>query len=199
MAKQRKVLIIEDKKRVREDLQRMFRMDDEFEFEVTGVETVEEAETVLKNEERRFDLVVIDWRLEPLKDGGLKILEDLKSYLPKIKIVYTAYATIEACVKAIKAGADDYIDKNQPGSMEKLLNSAKEKLRQRSDEEHEPDSEWLATHLDNLREKYYGEIIAFIDGKVVGHAKTKKELIEKIKINYPDEKPFIMFAPVEVI
>ncbi|MCP4349853.1 MAG: response regulator [Desulfobacterales bacterium] len=199
MAKPRKVLIIEDKQKASEEMERMFTMDEEFEFIVTKVPTVEDAIMILKNEEKRFDLVVIDWQLGPVKDGGLKILEDLKIYLPKIKIVFTAYAIIEDCVKAMKAGADDYIDKNQSGSLEKLLNSAKEKLRLRKYEEHEPESEWLAEHFFELREKYYGELIAFIDGKLVGHASTKRELLEKVKKNYPDEKPFIMVAPVEVI
>lgn len=199
MTKIRNVLIIEDDSKVRTDIKRAFRVDDEFEFAVTGVATVEEANRIMREEKKRFDLLVIDWRLEHVKDGGLKILLEGKKYFPKIKIVYTAYATIENCVKAVKSGADDYIDKSQSDSLEKLRDSAKEKLRARQFEEHEPDSEWLNEHLVELKEKYYGELIAFIEGKVVDHASTEQELIEKVKKKYPDKEPFIMFAPVEVI
>lgn len=198
MEKSRRVLIIEDDPTARKDIERAFTMDEEFNFKVTGVATVEEATKVLKKEERRFDLVVIDWILEPEKEGGLKILESLKIYLPKIKIVYTAYATLEDCVKAIKAGAADYIDKNQPDSLKKLLESAKEKLKTWKFEEHEPDRQWLNEHLEELRAKYHGELIAFIEGKVVAHARTERQLRDKVKKRYPDEEPFIMFAPVEI-
>lgn len=197
-SKPRRVLIIEDDPKVREEIKRAFTMDDEFVFEVTESATVEKATKILEKE-RRFDLLVIDWRMMPVEDGGLKLLNVGKGYFPKIKIVYTAYATLEDCVRAMKAGADDYIDKNQPGSLEKLLESAKEKLRARKFEDHGPDSEWLSEHIEELREKYHGELIAFIDGKVVGHAPTERKLREEVKKKYPDEEPFIMFAPVEVI
>jgi len=198
MAKPRKVLIIEDELRARQAIARAFTMDEEFKFEVTGVATVEEATDILKKAERRFDLLVIDWKLDPEGEGGLRLLEAGKIYLPKIKIIYTAYATLEDCVKAMKAGADDYIDKNQPDSLKKLLESAKEEIKAWEFEEHEPDPQWLNEHLEELRAKYHGELIAFIDGKVVAHAPTKRELLKKVKEKYPDEEPFIMFAPVEV-
>ncbi|MFH0773869.1 MAG: response regulator [bacterium] len=201
MVKPRKVLIVEDDQKAREEIKRAFRMDEEFEFEVSEAATVEEATEILKKE-RRFDVVVIDWRLESLEDGGLEVLDlmnKIKVYFPKIKIVYTAYATLENCVKAMKAGADDYIDKNQVGSLKKLLESAKEKLRARKFDDNEPDNEWLSEHFEELNDKYYGEILAFIDSKVVGHAKTKRKLMEEVKKQYPDEEPFIMYAPMEAV
>ncbi|MDI6752543.1 MAG: response regulator [bacterium] len=197
MVKPRKVLIIENDLKGRKEIERAFCMDEEFDFEVTEVAEIEEAIKILEKE-RRFDLLVIDWRLEPLQEGGLELLKAGRVYFPKIKIVYTAYATLENCVKAMQAGADDYIDKNQEGSLKKLLESAKEKLRARKFEEHEPDSDWLSEHAEELMDSYRGELIAFIDGKVVAHAPTNRKLAEKIKEMCLDEKPFIMFAPVEV-
>lgn len=198
MAKPKKVLIVDNDLKVSEKIKRAFDMDDEFTFEVTAVATEDKALEILKRE-GRFDLVIIDWGLEPIENGGMKILESLKTYLPKIKIIYTTYATLEDCVKAMKAGADDYIDRNQPEALKKLLDSAKEKLKARKFEEHEPDSRWLAEHIEELMDKYHGDLIAFIDGKVVGHAPTRRELMERVKKSYPDEEPFIMFAPMEVI
>ena len=200
MTKPMRVLIIEDDQNAREEIGRALSVDGEFNFEVTGASTVEEATEILKRE-RRFDLVLIDWRLDR-EEGGSEILdmmqEKISPYFPKIKIVYTGYASMAGCVKAMRAGADDYIDKNQPGALEKLLGSAKELLRARRFDEHEPDSRWIAEHLEELMD-YHGELIAFIDGEVVDHASTRRELTEKVKKRYPDEEPFIMFAPAEVI
>lgn len=196
MTKPMRVLIIEDDLNAREEIGRALSMDDEFEFVVTGVSTVNEAIEILKKE-RRFDLLVIDWRLDP-EGGGLKLLNEGKEYFPKIKIIFTAYDSIEDCVKAMRAGADDYITKNQPGALDMLLGSAKKLLRARRSDEHEPDSQWIAEHLEGLMD-YHGELIAFIDGEVVDHAPTRRKLIEKVKKIYPDEEPFIMFAPAEAI
>jgi len=198
VTKPKKVFIIGSNLKTSEKIERAFNMDNEFTFEVTAVATEDEATEILKRE-GRFDIVIIDWRLGPIENGVLKMLESFKTYLPKIKIVYTAHATLEDCVKAMKAGADDYIDKNQQGALNKLLDSAKEKLKARKFEEHEPDNRWLAEHIEELMDKYHGDLIAFIDGKVVDHAPTRRKLIERVKKNYPDEEPFIMFAPVEVI
>jgi len=195
--KPRRVLIIEDERRGREEIKRAFTMDEEFVFEVTELATVEEALRILEKE-KRFDLVVIDWRLNDKREEGLEVLNKAKIHMPKIKIVYTAYATLDDCVRAMRAGAYHYIDKNQPGSLKKLLECAKEKLRTLKFEDHEPDSEWLYDHLEELRDKYYGQLIAFIDGKIVDHGKSKRELEERVMKKY-GEKPYIMFAPMEVV
>ncbi|MCP4137915.1 MAG: response regulator [bacterium] len=196
MARLKKVLIIEDDPIPRNDIKRVFTMDEEFDFQVYESVSFEEAKKI-SEEKRRFDLLVIDWRLASEENGGLDALKNLKIFFPKIKIVYTAHATLENCVKAMKAGANNYIDKTQPGSLEKLLESAKEELRARKFDDNEPDNEWLNEHLEELSEKYSGELIAFIDGQVVDHGKSKQKLIEKVKEKYPDDEPYIMFAPVE--
>lgn len=196
----RKVLIIDDEERVRERIRRTFEFDeDEFTFEVKDVGTIEEAEKILKYESR-YDLVIIDWRLKK-EDSGydvLKILEKLFTYFPILKIVYTAYPTYDNCVKAMNAGSNHYIDKNEKNSLEKLLNVSKELLRERKHiDKNVPDPKWLEDHYDELAEKYPYEFIAFIDGKMVGHAPTKKVLEIFLKDNYPDEVPYILIASRE--
>lgn len=196
--KERRVLVIEDEKKVREDIERAFTMDGEFSFKpVIGVASVEEAIKVLEKE-KRFDLLIIDWKLKDGKEGVEILKKRLQVFLPKIKIVFTAYASISDCVRAIRAGADDYIDKNQEDNLKKLLDAAKERLRERKYEENEPDDQWLEAHFDELYDNYYGELLAFIDGELIDHAKTERELREKVKQKYPDKEPFIMFAPMRV-
>ena len=48
-------------------------------------------------------------------------------------------------------------------------------------------------------DQYSGELIAFIDGEVIDHAPTMKKLKDKVKKAHPNEEPYIMFAPMEVI
>lgn len=202
MAKERMVLVVDDKQGPRDEIARAFEMDEEFDFKVEKAASEKEAIEILKRQERRYDVVTIDWMFPSSKDGGLEVLNflnNLKLYLPKVKIVYTAYPSIKNCVKAMKAGADNYIEKTDPTkSLKELLESVKEELRSRKSDENEPDPNWLKEHFDELMQKHRGELIAFIDGKLVGHASTKRKLLEELKERYPNEEPFIMFAPEQI-
>jgi DNA-binding NtrC family response regulator len=198
MKKSKKVLIIEDELKARKTIERALMDDADYDFTIKGAASVKEAAETIKKDDRRFDVVVIDWRLGQEKEGGLKVLEGIKAFFPKIKIVFTAYATIENCVKAMKAGADDYIDKNQPGSLQKLIDSIKAELAAYKFEENEPDPNWLDEHFDELKEKYSGQVLAFINGELVAVAPTQKSLLEKLKKEYGEVRPYIMYAPVEV-
>ncbi len=196
----RRILIIDDEKIVRDELKRIFEVDELYNFVVETADSYKEAESILIKCEKRFDVVIIDWRFDPDEsDGGKKILKELNKSLPKIKIVYTAYPTFDNCVFAMKSGANNYIDKNRPKSTKILLNAVKEELKKFTQDEHEPTSAWIAEHIEELQEKYTGELIAFINGKPVASSSKKKDLLEEVKKKYPNEKPFIMFKPMEVI
>ncbi|MEM7202143.1 MAG: sigma-54 dependent transcriptional regulator [Planctomycetota bacterium] len=76
--------------------------------EVVVTEDGKEAVRILG--EKAFDCVITDVRL-PGADG-LTVLEAAKRARPDTEVlVMTAFATIEQAVKAIRAGADDYIQK----------------------------------------------------------------------------------------
>jgi len=196
----KKLLIIDDDKNVSYTLKRMFQRDKDYDFEVHEAGSIKEADEILKNafekDVRRFDVVIIDWKFDKEDiHGGLKILEDLKQYLPKVKIIYTAVPEYDNCVKAIKAGADNYIIKP---NLEKLLEAVKEELRLRKADKNEPDYSWYRDNAEMLYDKYRGELLAFIDGILVDHDKSKRELLKKVKEKYPDEEPYLMYAPVDI-
>ncbi len=196
----KKILFVEDTENFSKELERVFKNDNFFkEAEISIVATVDEAlekfqEQFKQENQSRFDLVVIDWHLMDKENGGLEVLSSSKPYCPKIKIVFTAHDSYENCVKAIKIGANDYIPKGKKGSIKKLIESAKQLLQARKYEKHEPESQWLRENMDELIE-YKGELLAFIHGRIVAHAKSKNELLEKVKQSYPEEEPFIMYAP----
>lgn len=46
-------------------------------------------------------------------------------------------------------------------------------------------------------DKYAGEWVGFVDGKVVAHGGTLKKLMEKIKRLKPKKKPSVLLVPEE--
>ena len=107
------VLIIDDEAEIRESLQTLLEM------EGFAVETAPTGEAGLQRiGEHPFDLVLLDLAL-PGRDG-LDILSEIRSHehlLPVIMI--TAYGTVENAVRAMQAGAANFIQK--PWDNEKLL------------------------------------------------------------------------------
>ena len=87
---------------------RMARALEQRGFEVTPIETVEEAKVAARSEPPAF--AVLDMRLE---DGnGLDVVEDLHRARPDCKIVMlTGYGNLATAVAAVKAGAVDYLAK----------------------------------------------------------------------------------------
>ena len=107
------ILIVEDGKSQREML-RDFLIGEE--HHVSEAENGEQALGLVQ--ENYYDFVLVDYKM-PRMDG-MAVLEALKGLNPDIDaIMMTAYGTIETAVRAMKAGALDYITK--PIELEELL------------------------------------------------------------------------------
>lgn len=107
------ILIVEDGKSQREML-RDFLIGEE--HHVSEAENGEQALGLVQ--ENYYDLVVVDYKMPGM--DGMAVLEALKGLNPDIDaIMMTAYGTIETAVRAMKAGALDYITK--PIELEELL------------------------------------------------------------------------------
>src|SRR3990172_6908174 len=119
MKKTKKVLIIDDEKPIRDAIKTTFKSDKEYDFETHEAVNEEDAMAILKDSKRRFDVVIIDLNLT---------------------------GKTENVVRAMKAGADNVIDKAQDGSIKKLLKAVKEELRARGSDENEPDDDYLQQH-----------------------------------------------------
>jgi DNA-binding NtrC family response regulator len=76
-----------------------------------NVETARDGEAGLALlRKSAFDLALIDLKMPGL--GGLEVLEEAASLQPDmVSIIFTAYATIESAVEAVKKGAFNYITK----------------------------------------------------------------------------------------
>ena len=112
--KAQKVLVIDDEKGIRETLSLILGMEN---FEVEAVENASEGLSRLDAGEA-FDFIICDIRLPGM--GGIEFLKGARERgVDAVIIMISAYGTMENSIEAIKAGADDYI--NKPINSEELI------------------------------------------------------------------------------
>jgi len=99
------ILIIEDEDTLRQSLCRIFTKEG---YYVDSVDTAEKAFYMMENS--FYDVVITDIVLPGI--DGIEMINKVKQFNPEqIFIVITAYASVETAVKALRAGAYDYIMK----------------------------------------------------------------------------------------
>ena len=108
-----KILVVEDGRSQR-DMLRDFLAGEG--HDLSDAANGEKAREMMKN--GYFDLVLLDYKMPGM--DGMAVLKEVKDLNPEIDVILmTAYGTIETAVKAMKAGAADYITK--PIELEELL------------------------------------------------------------------------------
>jgi len=99
------ILIVEDEETLRQSLKRIFAKDG---FDVDTAESAENGLGLLEN--NIYDVIVSDIILPGM--DGIELLGRVRQELPgQVFIIMTAYASLETAVKALRAGAYDYIMK----------------------------------------------------------------------------------------
>ena len=99
------ILVVDDEPDIRELLEiTLSRMN----LVSYAAANVREAKALLENEQ--FDLCLTDMKLP---DGtGIELVEHIQAQFPHIPVaVITAYGSMEAAIKALKAGAFDFVSK----------------------------------------------------------------------------------------
>lgn len=121
------VLIIDDEAAIRESLQTLL------ELEGYGVETAASGEEGLsKLGSRPFDLVLLDLALPDR--NGMDLLAEIRNGDLQLSIIMiTAYGTVENAVRAMQAGAANFIQK--PWDNDKLLADVRAAIARRRTEE----------------------------------------------------------------
>jgi DNA-binding NtrC family response regulator len=192
------VLIIDDEAAIRESLETLLQL------EGYGVDCAASAEEGLAcMAEHNFDLVLLDLALPDR--NGLELLAEIRvqdAQLPIIMI--TAYGTVENAVKAMQAGAANFIQK--PWDNEKLLADVRAAIaRRRAEEENVQLKRALKQryNFENIVGKSEPMLKTFdLVGQVApsrstvllqGESGTGKELIAKaIHLHSPRrERPFV--------
>lgn len=156
-------------------------------FSIEAVDTCQDAIdkiNILKKKKQFYDVLIVDMKMGDSDEKGLEIL---KLPLSAIKIVLTAHASVENCVKCLKTGGFDYIDKNSHlyDPYERLKKSIKKGLNERKKKPENPFSTWVNKNLHVLVKEYGGEHIAVIDNTVVDSDKNLKTLKDRVKERYP--------------
>jgi two-component system nitrogen regulation response regulator NtrX len=117
------ILVVDDEAGVRSSLAGI--LGDEG-YEVEAVESGEACLGALEG--RRFDLLVLDVWLPGM--DGIETLSKVRSLDPELPVVViSGHGSIETAVKAVRMGAQDFVEK--PLSLEKTLVAVKNALRQR--------------------------------------------------------------------
>ena len=118
------ILLVEDEKDVREALSA--QLQDEG-HQVVEAETGSEALALL--EQSPFDILLTDVMIPGI--NGIELVERIADFQPvPVTIVMTGYGSVEMAVKAIKAGAFDFLQK--PFSLEVLSATIESALRVKS-------------------------------------------------------------------
>ncbi|MBI4697395.1 MAG: sigma-54-dependent Fis family transcriptional regulator [Nitrospirae bacterium] len=116
------ILIVEDEDTLRESLKRIFVKDG---FHVDTAESAEKGVGLVDN--NIYDIIISDIILPGI--DGIEMLSKVRQVLPdQIFIVMTAYASLDTAIKALRAGAYDYIMK--PIMHEEIKQVVKNALRQ---------------------------------------------------------------------
>src|SRR5512143_1324857 len=122
------ILIIDDEAAIRESLETLLDLEG---YAVESAETG--AEGLARLAARPFDLVLLDFALPDM--NGLEVLAEVRERDSQLSIIMiTAYGTVENAVKAVQAGATNFIQK--PWDNEKLLADVRAAVgRRRAEEE----------------------------------------------------------------
>jgi len=122
------VLIIDDEAAIRESLETLLEMEG---YDVQSAATAEEG--LNRIGDRPYDLVLLDLALPDR--NGIDLLAELHAHDPQLAVIMmTAYGTVENAVKAMQAGATNFVQK--PWDNEKLLADIRAAVaRHRAEEE----------------------------------------------------------------
>jgi DNA-binding NtrC family response regulator len=122
------VLIIDDEVAIRESLETLLELEG---YEVESAASGEEGLACLGD--RSFDVVLLDLALPDR--NGMDLLAELRAHDSQLSVIMiTAYGTVENAVKAMQAGAANFVQK--PWDNEKLLADVRAAVaRHRAEEE----------------------------------------------------------------
>ncbi|MCK6482419.1 MAG: sigma 54-interacting transcriptional regulator, partial [Planctomycetes bacterium] len=127
-AKKLAILVVDDELIVRESLGAWFREDG------YKVDTAENARDALRlAAEGRYDVAFLDIKMPGV--DGLELQAKLRESVPDLAVVVmTAYASVDSAVRALRAGAQDYIVKPfDPEQLSALLRRIEETRTLRSE------------------------------------------------------------------
>jgi DNA-binding NtrC family response regulator len=154
------ILIVEDEETLRESLSRIFAREG---YAVAVAESAEKALAMVDAE--LFDVIISDIILPGM--DGIEMLTKVRERIPdQLFVVVTAYASLDTSVKALRAGAYDYIMK--PIIHEEIKQIVRNALRQKS-----------LLSENTLLKREIGKEYDF--STVIGESPAIKSVLEEVK------------------
>jgi len=168
-----KILVVDDEHSQRKMLKANLSLDG---FQVFEAEDGQDA--VAKVSGEFFDLILMDNRMSQM--DGIEALTEIKKISPGIPvIIITAYASVEDAVKALKAGAHDYLLK--PLDIDALRIKVQQTL------------EFWRLKEDNILQKRRIENL-FDASSIVGRSRTMREVLETVAMVAPTEASVLILG-----
>lgn len=134
------ILIIDDEAALRQTLTRILRQAG---YDVTTA--ADGAEALQRTASANYDLVYLDLHLPGL--SGLQVLRELHRLNPYLPVIlFTAYASLQSAVEALRLGATDYLVK--PIAPETLLSRTRAALAEQLVERHRRE---IRQQIENLQ------------------------------------------------
>ncbi len=154
------ILIVEDEETLRESIKRIFTKEG---YAVDAAESAEKGMELFAT--TVYDVIISDIILPGM--DGIELLGKVREQLPdQIVIIVTAYASLDTSVKALRAGAYDYIMK--PVIHEELKQIVRNALRQKS---------LLAENV--LLKRELGKNYDF--SSIIGESAALRNIIDEVK------------------
>jgi DNA-binding NarL/FixJ family response regulator len=167
-------------------------LEEEFGYQyIETARNVDEAKSKL--DEKPFDVIVADMRLEGNPGGGFAVLHEkvTERNISSVIIILTANDTVADCRRAFKEGAWDYISKSMKGNVFKELDqSILEAINSFNRRGNDKDEEWIEQNMAELLHSYGGQYIAVINHSVIESAITEGELKQRLQ-----ERKLPVFVP----
>jgi DNA-binding NtrC family response regulator len=191
------VLLIDDDELPRHELRRAFEVTGEFEFEVHEACSAQEYHQVIRD--HHIDVLVVDLRLGAGEEGTDDIITLHHVLSPDTVIIafsgFPGLDPVQTCVRAMRAGAADCIEKSRRDGVEAVVKRAVAELRQRIAPESAPTSAWLERHLPDLVREHAGHAVAFAGECLIASAPTVPELRKKLAGLELSVPPYLMVIP----
>ena len=166
-----RVLLVEDDESLRTNVMRYLG---DKGFEVHGYESAEEA--LPAAESREYDVALSDYRLPGM--DGIELVRTLRGAKPQLPcIMMTAHGDVQSAVDAMKAGADQFLEKPvDPAQLVEAIGRVTESGRLRDEIER------LRGELDTR----YGF------GEIIGNSPAMRAVFDRIKLAAPTSSTILI-------
>ncbi|MGB0384900.1 MAG: RNA-binding domain-containing protein [Ardenticatenaceae bacterium] len=185
-----RLLVVEDNPRYLKQLKRWMNK--------FGYQDIESARDVVeaqaKLDEKPFDVIVADMRLDGNAEGGFAVLHEkvTERNITSVIIILTANDTVADCRRAFKEGAWDYICKSMKGNVfEELDKSIREAITYFNLRGNDKDEAWIEDNMSSLLQSYDGHYIAVINNRVIAAAESEAALKQQLR-----DKKYPVFMPI---